>query len=173
MILDMDGVLYDWQRAVYDDFTRRDKFSGSFRDFWLKFFPSLTKEFQKYILDIPLYYTAISPSKDVLAFLNRVKNEYEIYYVTSRPESVRLTTEQYLRRYNFPFRENLIFSNDKESTARLLKADYAVDDFVSHIEKLSRVTTAILFARPWNEESWDKYPTAKVFDDVLEFMEVQ
>ena len=173
IILDLDGVLVDWHEAVYDDFIRRDKFSGSFRDFWTVYFPTLSKEIQAYILEIPIYYSTISPSKHVTNFLNKIKDSFEIYYVTSRPEEVRLTTEQYLRRYDFPFKENLIFTNDKCSVARILKVDFALDDFTSHIEKLSKVTTAILFARPWNEESWNKYPTAKTFFDVLEFMEVR
>jgi uncharacterized HAD superfamily protein len=173
IILDLDGVLVSWHEAVYDDYTRRDKFKGSFREFWIDYIPSLSKELQKYIVEIPIYYAANSPSKEVLNFLNKIKESYEIYYVTSRPESVRLTTEQYLRRYKFPYKENLIFTDDKSSVARILKVDFALDDFSSHIEKLSKVTTAILFAKPWNKDSWDKYPTARTFFDVLEFMEVR
>lgn len=170
---DLDGVLYEWHEAVYDYFKMFREYKDSYTTFWRNYRTILTNEDWGTITEISPLYGCKNPPTGCQDFLSKVADKYEIYYITFRPKSAELTTENYLKRFDFPFRENLIFTPDKANHARLLKLKYFTEDRQDYIEPLSKVTNVILRARPWNEDIWDVYPTAHSFSDMAKFMEVE
>lgn len=168
--LDLDGVLYDWHTPVWNYHRLYKGFEGSFDEFW-------SGDAQKslpydYLMGVDIFYSSAFPTKDVVSFLDYVKDRFNIYYITARPESVRLTTEQYFRRYNFPYVDNLIFSHDKVPVARKLGLDYMIEDSAPNVIKLSDVVFTILVARPWNRHIQNEYPTIRNLMESIKYLEV-
>jgi hypothetical protein len=157
--IDMDGCLYNFQGAVLEYFRLYKGYTGTYGEFWSKDKLKLSDADWEFLINIDILYTSEMPTPDCINFLNYVKYRFNIYYITARPLLVKLTTEQYMRRHNFPFRDNLIFEKDKVNTARRLKLDYFIDDSQENIAGLSKVTNAILMAQPENRAYWDIYPT--------------
>lgn len=169
--VDLDGVLYDWPMSVYGWHTNFKSYAGSFNDFWTKEIVKFDPDWWKYICSLDILYSDRPPVSDCLLFLDRIKDRFEIYYITARPECVKTTTEQYLKRYKFPFQENLIFTDDKANVARRLKLNYAIDDLPAHVEALHKVTKVFMIAKPWNVHIQDKYTTVKSLTEILALLE--
>ena len=169
--LDLDGCLYLWHSAVYDYFRFYKNYTGTWREFWTTKYKTFSDSDWKYITEVDIFYSSQPPTTDCVNFINNIKDRFEIYYITSRPMLVKTTTEQFLKRYKFPFHENLIFTDDKVNTARLLKLDYAVDDMPKHVEGLAKVTKIIMISQPWNIDIQDKYPTSQTLMGTLQYME--
>jgi uncharacterized HAD superfamily protein len=169
--VDLDGVIYNWHISVYEYHINFKNYAGSFNDFWTKEYKNFTPEWWKYIVDIDILYSDRPPVSDCFSFLDKIVNRFEVYYITSRPECVKTTTEQYLKRYKFPFQDNLIFTKDKVNTARLLKLSYAIDDLPEQIEGLSRVTKTFMIAQPYNIDYQDKCTTVKSLTQILGLLE--
>jgi 5'(3')-deoxyribonucleotidase len=169
-MMDMDGVCYKWHSAVYEYFKLYKDYCGTYNDLWGKDYLKFTDADWEYLTKIDTFYSSQIPTVDCVNFLDKVKDLFDIYYVTSRPEYVKLTTEQYLKRYKFPFRENLIFTNDKVNTARRLRADFCIDDLPKHIEGLSKVSKVVMIAQPYNKEYQDKYPTSRTLMGTLQYL---
>lgn len=167
----MDGTLYDWHLSVYNYFKNFKNYTGTWTEFWTVETKKLDDAWWKFLTENNILYSDRPPTDDCMYLLDWLKDRYEIFYITSRPDSVKLTTEQYLRRYKFPYQENLIFNKDKASEARLHKIVYALDDFPASIDALSTVCNVVVMAKPWNREYWDKFPTIhnlKEFSNCLE-----
>ena len=167
---DLDGVLYNWHGAVYEYFRLYKNYCGNYEKLWGTDYLNFTDEDWEFLTNIDFLYSNQNPTHDCVNFLNEIKDKFEIYYVTSRPLYVKLTTEQYLRRHKFPFQENLIFSNDKVNTARLLRADYCIDDLPKHIEGLSKVSKVVMIAQPYNKDYQNSYPTSKTLMGTLKYI---
>ena len=168
--LDLDGVLYRWHEAVYEYFRMYKNYTDSFSHLWEYDYKDLSKEDWEFLINIDFLYSCEVPTPDCISFLNNVKYRFDIYYVTGRPLSVKTTTEQFLKRYKFPFRENLIFASDKQNTIRRLKINYFIDDLPYNLEELSKVTNVIMLARPYNREFRETYNTAYSLMDSLKFL---
>lgn len=169
--LDLDGVIYKWHTAVYEYFRLYRNYLGSYNDFWSKDYLSVSEETWEFITNIDYLYSCINPDQDCRDFLENVQERFEIYYVTSRPVYVKLTTEQFLKRFKFPFQENLIFCTDKVNIARKIQADYFIEDMPRHIEGLSKVTKVIVMAQPYNIECQELHPTIHHLMEALQFLE--
>jgi uncharacterized HAD superfamily protein len=169
--LDLDGCLYNWPNAVYEYYQVYRDYSKSLTDFWTHEITKISKAGWDFLTNVDIFYSSQLPTEDCINFLNNIKYRFDIYYVTSRPELVKLTTEQYLRRYKFPFRDNLIFTDNKVNEVRRLGLSYCVDDMPHHVEALAKVTNIIMIAQPWNKYLWDKYPTAHSLMSALQYME--
>lgn len=169
--IDLDGVLYRWHESLYEYFRLYRGFDGTYLEFWTNFYKTLSDEEFNYLIGIDTLYSNMIPTKNCKEFLNQVKDRFEIYYLTSRPESVRTTTEIYLNRHDFPFKDNLIITKDKVNFARKLRLSYAIDDSKIQVEELSKVTFTILIAQPWNKDIQLEYPTAYGVLDALKYME--
>lgn len=173
LCLDLDGVCYSWHSAVYEYLKLYKNYTGTKNDLWERDHLKFSAGDWEFLTNIDIFYSSQLPSTDCVTFLNKVESLFsDIYYVTSRPGLVKTTTEQYLRRHKFPFRENLIFESDKVNTARRVKADYFIEDMPRHLSGLSKVTNVIMIAQPYNKEYWDVYPTAHSLMSTLQFMEI-
>jgi uncharacterized HAD superfamily protein len=169
--VDIDGVLYDWHRSVYDWHTNFKNYTGSFNEFWTEGVSKFDTAWWEYTCSLDILYSDRPPVNDCLFFLNNIKDKFEIYYITSRPECVKTTTEQYLKRYKLPFRDNLILTDDKVNVARRLKLTYAIDDLPAHVEALSKITKVFMMAKPWNIYIQNKYITVKSLTEILNLLE--
>lgn len=169
--LDLDGVLYDWHLSVYEYFCLYKGFSGSQNKFWYEESKAVPDNVWEFICSIDTLYSNVLPSKDCKDFIASIKDKFTLYYITSRPLSAKLTTEQYLRRHHFPFQENLIFTQDKVSVARLLKLDYMVEDMPRNVIDLSKVVLTIMMARPWNQSIQNEYPTVHSLMESMKYLE--
>jgi FMN phosphatase YigB (HAD superfamily) len=105
LILDLDGVLYRWHNAVYEYFKLYRNYCKTFECLWSVDYLKFSKEDWNYLTNIDILYSSQLPTKDCMDFLNYVKYRYTIYYLTGRPLYVKTTTEQFLKRYRFPFRD--------------------------------------------------------------------
>lgn len=171
--LDLDGVLYNWHTAVYDYVKLYRNYQGSYTKFWSDDYKNLSDEMWKFLTTIDIFYSSQAPTDDCVRFLNDVSSNFEIFYITSRPDYVKLTTEQYLRKYNFPFQENLIFTSNKVNEARRYCVDFFVEDMPANIDSLSKVTNVILMAQPWNKDIQDKYLTVRSINQILQHLEAK
>ena len=171
LVLDLDGVVYRWHSAVYEYFKLYKDYQGTYNRLWSIDHKYIKDSEWEFLTNIDFLYSCECPTPDCLSFLDNVKYRFDIYYVTNRPDYVKLTTEQYLRRYKFPFRYNLIFTQDKVNTARRLQADYFLEDRIDNAEALRKVTNVVLMAQPYNKEHWDTFNTAHSLMGALQFLE--
>lgn len=160
--LDMDGVLYDFHDSLFIYYQYELNYQGTYEQFWMDYIPSLSKERQDLIMEIPIpYETRVAP-KEVISFLEYASdNVDELFYITHRPLSLERITRRYLRRSNFPFQDNLFMTGDKLTTSRYLGVTHFLDDHVKHVKSVGTVADAYLMAKPWNKEFHESLPTVK------------
>jgi uncharacterized HAD superfamily protein len=171
LALDLDGVLYKWHVAVYEYYRLYKNYQGCHDAFWTTFYKTISEEEWTFITNIDFLYACIAPDKDCRDFLDTVKEKFTIYYITSRPLYVKTTTEQFLNRYNFPFCENLVFTDDKVNTARRLQVDYFLEDLPANAKALSAVTRVIMIEQPYNKEHREGYGTSQTLMGTLQYLE--
>ena len=153
---DIDGVLYPWHYSMYKHHHEFHGFDGTEYDFW-KYWRTKSEDWREYYISIPFLYADISPSRDVTTFLPLFAGLGDIYYITSRNLDLRQTTEKYFSKYNFPFKENLVFAVNKIDYIKLLKIDHFIDDLPKYVDELSKTTNAVMFRRPHNRDVADNY----------------
>jgi uncharacterized HAD superfamily protein len=168
--IDMDGVLYNWHESLYEHCRLFEGYEGSYWEFWNNYRNVMTEEHLEYLIQLDTLYSNILPTKQCKELLNNLASRYEIFYVTARPKTVQTTTESYLKRHKFPFRENLVFSEDKVSVARRYQFSFAIDDHPKHLKGLSEVTSVVMVLQPWNKEYRDVFPTAVNLLDILNYI---
>lgn len=171
--LDLDGVIYPWHEAVLTYYEMYEGYTGSYTEFWGEFYKQITPSKWEYLTGIDYFYSCKIPGADTMEFLRKVAEHFEIYYITSRPAEVALTTEQYLRRFDFPFCSNLIITEDKSRFARLYGLRYFIDDQPKNLEPLSKVTEVAMMSQPYNRDYSNKYRVVKTHNDMLEFFNIQ
>ena len=164
--LDLDGVLYDWHDACYVYHQYELGYNGTYKEFWLEFFPSLSQERRNYIITIDTLYDTKVPHKSVMDFLEYCEeNSHAIYYLTSRSTDLERITRRYLSRNNFPSQDNLVMTVDKASACRLFGVTHFLDDFTKQVEAVSKVTNAYLMAKMWNRNAHNRLPTVHSLEE--------
>lgn len=166
--LDFDGVLYDWHSAVHTYFQYEMGYEGSYHDFWSTYMNSLSKERQDYLVRLPLLCDATIPSQRVMDFLEFASQHSDIYYITSRPVEVEAITRKYMKKYDFPFQDNLFVTNDKATVCRYVGVTHFLDDQAKNLVNIAPIADAYLFAKLWNKEYREEY---KVVYSLKEFQE--
>lgn len=169
---DLDGVLYDWHHAwhtecrIHEENTPED-----FEEFWTKYVPQKSDfAVDNYYTKLQHLYSNMPPVKGLLDMMNKISSVHSIYYITSRPEYVRTTTEAYLRRWEYPQRDNLFMTLDKTVDARALAIDLFVEDKVENLEALSQFTKVLGIKQIWNKFAWDNYTFLTLVLDVAEYL---
>lgn len=151
--LDLDGVVYDYHSCLYTYCQYTFDYDGSYLDFWLNYFPNLPSEKQEYLVSIPMLYEMRIPDSFVMGFLEKSKRVFsEIFYVTGRGNDLKVVTERYLKKYDFPFYDNVIITRNKGLWCSNLQITHFIDDFPCHVISASRVCDAYLLNRPWNSD---------------------
>jgi uncharacterized HAD superfamily protein len=148
---DLDGVLYPWQIAVWEYCVRQGITRKSFEDFFIvKKETPQQKMFWYNIVRDPLLYETFVPGRDLMQFINRVAKKHVIYYITARPPEMERITAQYLKRYNFPFLDNLIMTRDKDIEIARHQVALHVDDSYEHADKVTKHCASYLVNKPYN-----------------------
>lgn len=84
----------------------------------------------------------------------RLKDEYSIYFITSRYGSAIDPTKQFFKHQGLPVNK-LHFTCSKGTVCRKLGLDFFIDDAIHNVEHISShspKTVPVLFTRPWNKE---------------------
>jgi uncharacterized HAD superfamily protein len=154
---DLDGVLYPWQDVVYNDYITQGKTGADFRQFWKYEVPSYSKEHQKNMMLNISYIERRVPDPAIVAMLDRLSIENDIFYITARPPELRLTTYQYLKRYSFPSPENLFLAENhsKISGIRSLDIDVMTEDSSFYASELKRYCKVFLVTTLYNDDYID------------------
>ena len=155
---DLDGVLYRWHESLYTYLVCFEGLKLPYEVFW-----SDTNTKDGYLTKQESFYNwtrmpnlvsnqMAKPSH--VHFLHKLAKNHTIYYITHRPEEVRLSTKRWLEKSDFPFTENLLFpdlSSDKSFEIRKYEIRLYVDDRDKIIRKISTITDAYLVKQPWNQ----------------------
>lgn len=155
--LDLDGCLYDWAVAAYTELTVHHKLVIPFFEFWEYHQDNYSPFFWDNFVKNKTIYSRIPPSTKQLNMLNSLSNDFTLYYITARPIEIFNTTVEYLNRYDYPQRDNLFFTQDKDLLSVELGVDYFLEDNVKMANKLSKVTQVVFMKHPWNRLAWGKY----------------
>lgn len=167
--LDIDGVVYDYHRALYVFMQCENDYPGSLSEFWETYVPSLSEEVQDYLVSIPMPYEICVPSNDVLESMDRLATVVkEIYYVTSRDPELERVTVRFLNKYKFPFKENLVIEKKKDLACVRHGIDFFLDDMGKHVRDVSKVCKGFLKAAIHNKSYRDKFDTVYSIDEFNE-----
>lgn len=154
--IDIDGVITDsFTVAVHQDFLLNGKTQEEdLTAFWLNYDRDLsTKMLDSNIMSTPIYYSIKPPKHGVVETLNKLTAMgHKLYYVTSRPEAVKVDTEMYFRRYNIPQRNTLIFAENKQIIVDSIGIQLFLDDNPKFIEQLKNSCKAVLMDTPYNKD---------------------
>jgi uncharacterized HAD superfamily protein len=163
--MDLDGVIYPFVKAVetycritYGYAGTTDEFERNIDKYWKLY--NLD-----WIVESPNIYQKFIPEKKMMALIQDLSSKYQIFYVTSRPESLLRITEKYLRDYDFPQRNNLVFTQDKDVFARLVGLTYFVEDNVENACKLAKACMSFLVKTPYNDGATGNF---KVLESVYD-----
>lgn len=156
--LDVDGVLYPWAESVCAYYKLYKNYLGTEYNFYKNFYKYVSDNDLQYIITLQDLYYKHTPSPSLMRLLNRLSEKFNIFYITARPEEVERVTRKYFRDFNFPQKDNIIFSEDKDVYARLLKLSFFVEDSVKNAEKLNKVCTTFLVRTPHNENYSGEVP---------------
>lgn len=170
---DVDGVIYPWHDSVYTYFTIYKGYKGTYHQFWSNDWTvPETQEYIKYLTTVPILCEDREPFPRALETLHEIADKgHTIYYITSRPDDVKLATEHYFSKRDFPFKENLyIVQGPKDTLARSLGLDLFLDDREKHIKELTPICLSVLKAMPWNEDFWLQYPTIHNIHEIVEYV---
>ena len=168
--IDVDGVLYRWHESLYRYFCEFKGYNGTMYDFWLRFVHNQPMEFWDYYISIPLLYWDTTPRDDVLINLPKIAKLHTIYYITARPTEAEYITRKFFDYFELPFKENLVFSKEKETYCRLYKLDYFLDDQPKNLDAVSGVTNAVLFRNVHNIPVQDSYRNVGTFREFFELI---
>lgn len=94
-------------------------------------------------IDNPQLFSEASVIKGSVEGVNKLSDKYEIVYLTARPGWAEKITKDWLKKNGFP-KGKIIFSRDKASIAKELKASVAIDDAPFELNALSEVVPTVL-----------------------------
>lgn len=171
--IDLDGVAYPWQESLVDFLELYRGYNGTFNKFWTEDYKQLTDEEWSFLTSIEFLYTSAIPHKSVMEPLTRLAQRHEIFYITSRPKIVELATEQFLRKYDFPFSNNLIFTESKDKSARLLNIRIFIDDLPKNLLSLEKVCNVYMMLRPYNKEFRERFNTVANLEEFVAALETK
>ena len=163
--LDLDGVLYPWHYSIHKYFVEFKGYEGDIGTFWEKDRHLITD----YYVSIPLLYLDVTPTEDVLTYVPKIAELGEIYYITSRIPDLEWATRKFLDLNGMPFKENLVFAEEKATPVRHYKLDYFLDDLPKHVTSLQNLCQAYLFKAIHNRNNREGFT---VINSMKEFYEL-
>lgn len=169
---DLDGVLYPWHQAAYDYMCRYHSYEKNFRYFWTEETKNYDKLMWDYLLNNLELYTRFIPDVIMMNKLSELDKNNTLFYITGRPESARLTTERYLKRFNFPQHENftVVTNFNKLPYIVLNEIEYYFEDRPEIALSLKDFTNVLLINQPWNEDVQNQFHNFNNTVDALDFI---
>lgn len=165
VVLDVDGVLADFEGAVTEKFGDKDRHIVKLD----QRFPDKAVEIADFVFN-PLTYKDLGVlpfGKHIALWLE--KAGYRIDVVSSRPPLAKGITKNWLIRNGIPF-DSLWVDNseDKTSVIGKIRPLFAVDDIGVIAERLAKLgIPCILIAQPYNITYIRKYPRISKFSHFL------
>jgi uncharacterized HAD superfamily protein len=171
---DLDGVLYDWHKVIYEwvkDYST--DFDVSYSEFWLDWIQKEErKKLANFLCKTPIFVTNLIMSESLRKMLWSLALENELFYITSRPKEVRFGTEWWIKTSRIPNPENLIFAFDSKLPYIIdNEIDYFVEDMTKHAIALRDHTQVILISKPWNTIIQGEFPTISDVSQLPELLE--
>lgn len=172
---DLDGVLYDWHRAMYRWLKHSTDLKLDEQTFWLgeegKLSGCYSEFMWKNLVSMPHLYEQQVPLPGVIDAVKEIAKIYKIVYITHRSKGLRFVTESWLETYDFPNRDNLIFTKlPKAQTVRMYSCKYYVEDRPDIITSLVGSTIPILHRLHYNERVWNDFPGVDCVSELPELI---
>jgi len=176
--LDLDGVLYDWRRAVWPILLVDAKETRSFHDFWFEEeraerngTSKHNKLFWKNLVAREDLYNSCPPAKGVVETLWKLSKKYNLIYITHRPKSVRFVTEWWLKSYDFPERDMLVMSSlPKHLLVRQYNCTYYVEDREKILNSELRNVCSLFGMRTGTNYTLEGDPRITFIDEIPELL---
>lgn len=170
---DLDGVLYDWHKVVYDWMVdTHSDFDVTYAEFWTDW---INQEEHKTTADFltktPIFVTSLIMPDTIRDTLWGLAETNELFYITARPQEVHLGTEWWVKTSRIPNPKNLIFAKNKLPHIINHEIEYFVEDMVKHALALQNHTRVILVEKPWNVIIQEEFPTIYSVNEIPELME--
>jgi len=178
---DIDGVLFDWHRKVFDF---RSAFGLEWEDyntFMLKYFQTLPREKIEEVLESPWMIRGLDYNdpytSGVLDDLHM--QGHEIYLITSRDEKCRNYTEEWMIESNiYGCVKELIFAGSlhKSEIANSLKLQVFLDDRDTTFQEMDKNFEGTIYLRtqPHNAHinTWKRINKLYDYVDIIEKLDV-
>lgn len=149
--LDIDGVLYPWQKAAYAYLQEQNLVLPDYSEIWKNPHATISEEKLKFIASLPFLYNRIIIDRDIVNSIVKLHNAgHSIYYITCRPKCVTSATEKFISQNGFPQDMNLIICDEKPSHIRRLEIDIYVEDQLKHIRSIHGLCRLFCIEQPWN-----------------------
>jgi hypothetical protein len=160
--LDLDGVLYDWHKALYNEMVLYEGITVDYRTFWLEIVPKYSSMKAHNLTSLEHLYSNMPPTKELVDYVNYLCKKYDVFYLTSRPDCVKFTTRASMERWGFANLDKLYLVNGgKRDVVLREKPDVFVDDRDKVIEELCDIVKVVVVAHPWNEKYQNVFPTIR------------
>jgi hypothetical protein len=172
---DLDGVLYNWYRAVYDHVTYSGGDQKGFVEFWQDAIDGRDGRGELYwknLTETPIYYNILSPSKGVVDTLQTLSKSYDILYITHRPKLVERVTRNWLSTYNFPNPQEVYFTkHPKDVAVREFDCDLYIEDRGDILRSNLRYVTTLIAKRTyWNWKECEELPYVDEIPELVELL---
>jgi uncharacterized HAD superfamily protein len=155
---DLDGVLYDFHRALYTELQIYENIQQTYQDFWTAGYKTYrNNKWWDNIIQLKHIYGTQPAKKEVVELVNNLSKKYDIYYISNRPATVFDATKNWLTRFRFPKVENLIQTTDKRSVVQSLGISIFVEDRLENVDKLKDICKVYVVRQPYNEAYLDGY----------------
>lgn len=152
-MLDLDDVVYPFSRAMYTELVVHWNLTKDFFEFWEDAENQYSYNMWDNLVRIESVYSAIPMKKEDMDLIKKLAEKFDIFYITSRPKEVELATRNYLKRFNFPCQENLIFTRDKGLVCNSIGITLAVEDMLHNIKNLIKCgIPTVMMVQPWNRK---------------------
>lgn len=170
---DIDGVLYDWHKVVYDWMLDSNKgFDVPYDNFWTDWLDQDEQHMlADFLIKTPIFVTKIIMSDTMRNMLWTLAKDFELFYITARPKEVHFGTSWWIKTSRIPNPENLIFAKDKLPHIINHEIDYFIEDSTKNALALQNHTRVILVEKPWNAIIQEEFPTIKSVNEVPNLME--
>lgn len=164
---DIDGCLYNFVQPAYD-YAIENNYTIKSIEYFFSHEEEHSTIFWSNIVRIPMIYYKTSMKKSYKDLLNKLASSgWTIYYLTNRPEEVRVTTYNWLEDSGAPFLENLYFVDKKSDIIRLKNIDYHIDDRSHCIEDVKNFCPSFLINNYWNL-NYEEPANCKRLNSILE-----
>lgn len=135
-MVDLDGVIYPWARAVYVEQCVYANETRSYEEFWQNFEHEHNEIYFDNLVSLKHLYGTQPPNKRNVNFLIKLTAQgHKLYYVTNRPLSVQTDTELWLARYDIPQRQNLVFTKNKIPVCNSLGIQLVFEDRIRNVKE--------------------------------------
>lgn len=153
---DIDGVIYDFHKAIYPTLVHTGLTVKDFDHFWTDEvngdYDISRETWEKLLHDASFY--GNPPVDFVTPYLQRLAEKHELFFVTKRKKSLQQHTKDWFSKYSIPFTEIACV----EDKVPLVKGfDWFVEDNPGNAIKLSEFTSIIVVRKPWNEFLEDRF----------------